>query len=309
MTTLLTPRRRLCRKIISAMAESWQQIHTDPWVILGFVLVSGTAFSGTIVAAAVDSILGSWVTGESTGWVVWIVLCIAGPLSLALGLLAWIMHHHRRDLSQSTFISAADPRPVLTCFVSTQRPVVLTEVPSQWPVTLTLGDKAGTLSGVDLLADADALEKSGLRWNWEQLLRAVHPHRACLKRLYLLGSAPGSDPKADPGSHRELELCKTFLQHYLQATKTDIIIWPHAMDFEDVKEVRDQLLAVIQHDEDEHGGSDQGLCIDITGGQKPASIAGTIVTLNRRATIQYVQTLPPKEAHRYDLTFSEPVKS
>lgn len=303
-----TPWRRLWRKITSALAESWQQLRTDPWALLGFVLVSGTAFCSTIVAAAVDSILGSWVTGESTGWKVWLVLCVAGLLALALGLLAWMLHHHRRDLSQSTFISAADPRPVLTCFVSTQRPVFLTEVPSQWPFTLSVEGKSGTLSGADLLADADALDQSELRWNWEQLLRAIHPHRSCLKRLYLLGSAPGSNPEVDPGSHRELELCKAFLQHYLPAEETDIIIWPHAMDFEDVKEVRDQLIAVIQHDEDEHGGSDQGLCIDITGGQKPASIAGTVVTLNRRATIQYVQTLPPKEAHRYDLTFCEPTK-
>ena len=70
----------------------------------------------------------------------------------------------------------------------------------------------------------------------------------------------------------------------------------------------DETLRDLLAREDSDGRGLHTLCVDITGGQKPASIAGAIATLDNRVTIQYVQTGGAKQAHTYDLVFYSPVE-
>jgi len=136
------------------------------------------------------------------------------------------------------------------------------------------------------------------------LLRAVAPHESKLRRLYLIGSDKG-EQAGEPGSTSQLSLCREFLQPYLP--KVEIIQWPAAADFEDVVSL-DETLRDLLAREDSDGRGLHTLCVDITGGQKPASIAGAIATLDNRVTIQYVQTGGAKQAHTYDLVFYSPVE-
>jgi hypothetical protein len=50
------------------------------------------------------------------------------------------------------------------------------------------------------------------------------------------------------------------------------------------------------------------IAIDVTGGQKTASIAGAVLTLNRSTVVQYVQTEAREEieAYIYDLRLDSP---
>ena len=138
---------------------------------------------------------------------------------------------------------------------------------------------------------------SGHRWNWQQLLRGLKPHAAKLKRVRLVGS---SGPN---GSFNDLCLCKAMLQQYLP----NAVITPHpeAADFEDFNELV-RVLREIVVEEKKAGMTDEDIIIDITGGPKTASIAGSSITFTTKVTFQYVQTHPPFEVYAYDVVHQAP---
>lgn len=49
------------------------------------------------------------------------------------------------------------------------------------------------------------------------------------------------------------------------------------------------------------GINDKDIVIDITGGQKPNSVVGAVVTFNRRIKAQYVQTEGDNAIIQYDV--------
>jgi hypothetical protein len=69
------------------------------------------------------------------------------------------------------------------------------------------------------------------------------------------------------------------------------------------------LRQVIEAAKNEHL-ADRDIMIDVTGGQKTASIAGASVTLNNDVVFQYVQTGgDPPEVFAYDLGAHVPGRS
>ena len=137
------------------------------------------------------------------------------------------------------------------------------------------------------------------RWNWLQAMRALVPHFAKAKRIYLLGSprvegSPVPDteewPKGTPipGSHDWLESCKALLKGYV-SDDCMIRCVELPVDFKNMKAMTQALAAQIR-DARREGYSDGEIMIDVTGGPKTASIAASLVTLSSRIKFQYVET-------------------
>lgn len=140
----------------------------------------------------------------------------------------------------------------------------------------------------DITEDIRLLE--GTRWSWQQMLRCIEPHKDRLKHIYLIGSpCPADDEKK--GSYNSLCAAEFLINHYVKNIK--IHKHPDPIDFEDFDKltgVFNKAVAVFRQE----GIPEKYIIIDITGGQKPASIAGAIVTLDKNVTFQYVQTTPDK---------------
>ena len=171
---------------------------------------------------------------------------------------------------------------------------------------LTIKNSAGqqaVLAGESLEEDIKALNLlTKPWWNWQQLLRGLAPHQKTLKIVYLIGSKDTKDEKGEvikKGSGKDIDnAAKLVHKYFLEA---EIKKLEEAVDFEDLDEIVkyvNKCIAYIRKMEIE----EKDIIIDVTGGMKTTSIAGAIVTMNRKATtFQYVQTIPPYKTVAYDL--------
>jgi len=164
-----------------------------------------------------------------------------------------------------------------------------------------VGGKTVPLSG-DLEKDIAALHGSqlGFTWSWQQLLRAIQPHKDSLTHLYLVGSKeePGS-----PGSHEDLELCRSLFQFYL-GDKVDMFLAP-AVDFEDISAVRRAVGSCIKQLTAARINEDD-ILVDITGGQKVTTVAAAIATLNHQG-VQFQYVSNSGDPMVYDLVTVSPI--
>ena len=212
---------------------------------------------------------------------------------------AWILRETFSTFQEQTFAACAEPREVLIFFVSHQ--TRLTTPPPEQGALVIDGVE---LPRTNLLEDARRLSEGLQRpfFNWEMILRGIAPHHqtGMLERVYLIGSAPGTRDD-DKGTERMLPVCKAFLQAYIPGIT--IIPWGKSCDFEMMADVQSLLNTLIDEDQSTYRSHENQICIDITGGQKPSSAAASLASVNRHVAVQYVQTLQPKEAHRYNLSY------
>jgi hypothetical protein len=153
---------------------------------------------------------------------------------------------------------------------------------------ITVGDFQ--LAGGDLRQAAESLDR--IRWNWQQLLRALIPHEGTVSRIHLIGSA------GDEGSFGYLSAARHLIETYLPGVT--VREEEGAVDLDDVGSmIRGISQAVVAIEKD--GISLANITIDVTGATKTASIAGAIVTLNTEVKFQYVQTNRPFRVLEYDL--------
>lgn len=153
--------------------------------------------------------------------------------------------------------------------------------------------KEGTMIEVpqkDITHDIQLLE--GTRWSWQQMLRCIEPHKDRIKHIYLIGS-PCPDGEEKKGSYNSLCAAEFLINHYLKNSDVKVRKHPFPVDFEDFDGLTNAFNKAIAEFKLE-GISEKHIIIDITGGQKPASIAGAIVTLDKNVTFQYVQPKPDK---------------
>ncbi len=167
--------------------------------------------------------------------------------------------------------------------VSPPPPNSIEKTQDGFPWTIKQDKKEAQLKGDNLGEDIEALKTARLRWNWQQLMRGIEPHKETLKMAYLIGS-PG-----DEGSHKDLGNAEELICRYIKGIEEVII--DKGVDFEDfdelVKCIKDAV-NVLQ----EKGMHEKDITVDVTGGQKITSIAGAIITLNNRTNFQYVSTYP-----------------
>jgi hypothetical protein len=181
----------------------------------------------------------------------------------------------------------------------------IVDMPSPFKFPLTLSDKKGntaTLNGTDLKGDINELNKLDY-WNWQQVMRGIEPH-ANLKYVYIIGS---KDSAKMQGSSRFLKEAELLINQYHPKASIQCLNTP--VDFEDFDELVNALEEAIRFLK-EHGAQEKDIIIDVTGGQKTASIAGAVVTLTRETTFQYVRTNPKyndvRDVLAYDVAAIQP---
>lgn len=120
------------------------------------------------------------------------------------------------------------------------------------------------------------------QWTWQQTLRAAKRNRDSLQHIVLVGSTNGS------GTKDQLSLCERFLRAYFPDVKIEPL--PATADFENIEQLMGLLKQAVGHLNDV-GYPDRDIIVDCTGGQKTASIAAALVTLDHPDLMfQYVGT-------------------
>lgn len=161
-------------------------------------------------------------------------------------------------------------------------------------------EKKVTLSG-DLAKDIEAFDSIEMRWNGQQLLRALAVHRSRLHQVVLIGS------EGDRGSFRTLSNVKNIIRFYLP----DVLVEVHQepVDFEDIEALQSVYERYI-NDFLAKGVSEKEIILDATGGQKTTSIAAALTTLRwKRVEFQYIQTGGNKEALAFNVVVESPEKA
>lgn len=124
-------------------------------------------------------------------------------------------------------------------------------------------------------------------FSWQQLLRAIEFHhlKGTLKRVVILGSG------GEKGSAKQELKARKVFDYYLPGLSVDFpISQADSPEFESLDMVRQRLLKILD-DLNAQGFSDSNIVIDVTGGQKTASIAAVMVTLNRpKLVFEYMGT-------------------
>jgi len=115
--------------------------------------------------------------------------------------------------------------------------------------------------------------------------------------VYLLGS---TNPHG-AGSFEWLDHCKALIENYFKQVQ---IIKKEVSDFENLEELVELINSII-HEARNNAIDERKIIVDVTGGQKTASIAAALVTLHNRVTFQYVQTNDPYEVIAYNVKFED----
>lgn len=136
--------------------------------------------------------------------------------------------------------------------------------------------------------------------NWEMPLKAIQHHQGQLEALYVFTS------KGNPGSSEIMVLFKKVVDALYPGLKIREVI-PDGIDFEDVEQVFNKVeffydMAKLD------GFPEQQIIVDVTGGQKPNSIAASIATLITGRKFQYISTIT-KEVHAYDVRYMDQAES
>lgn len=259
------------------------------------ILVSGSWVADGMKG---EILFADWTWGRMFADYRWLGLALAATCFVLASL--WL-YSYRRDFTLVRSLSQVVCTPHRNL-------VILVSTPNQIPSvdrhgSLRLRQPDGTDIEVPLTGaldeDIDQIRSlCHMPWNWQQLLRGLRPHADMLERVRLVGSS-GSN-----GSFGDLEACKALLQRYVHRA---CIITPHPRktDFEDFNGLVRQLREIVV-EEKKAGMTDEDIIIDITGGPKTASIAGSGITFTTEVTFQYVRTHPPFDVYAYDVVQQPP---
>lgn len=254
-----------------------------------------------VFAGWLGDVFKDWVGGQS--------LSHADPYLAIIGLvailvIAWWMLKTGEELVGVADIeetSGVTPHKAVIALLSPCKNLVPPENgDDDWRVTDRSGRKV-SLAGrtLDQITEKEATDAQGQQlpqWPWQQTLRAAHHHGDSLEKLVLLGSIAGS------GTDEQLALARRFFAHYFPG-KVTVMGFPQGdpdtsgpgwtADFEKLGDLRHLLLKTLKYLRKRHGYQDDDIIIDCTGGQKIASIACALVTLDRpKLSFQYVGTGP-----------------
>jgi len=241
---------------------------------------------------------------ELGGNLFWINCKLAIPYLFIFALLFIMLYNLR-----SAFLNAyalyrheAEPHKAMIILVSALN-IMPEKKNNNFPWTISSKGAEATINGASLENDINLLEKEkpkGLRWNWQQLMRSLLPHQQTLQIIYLLGSPDIIGKiKTIEGSHKHLNLAEELIKQYL---KGDIKIKQYpAVSFEDFDNLIISINRCIEEIKSKDKIKEKDILIEITGGQKTASIAGAMATLNTRVTFQYVDTNPDPDTGEYKI--------
>lgn len=260
-------------------------------------------FTGTLVMAIGSNWASDGITWESGG------LRLAPPITL-LGIASFmagaaLVYRFGRQLLPITSLrqrNTPNPRKVLIIFLSEKRHYDLLRGPRGWQISSMRNGSPGEAPQVIDLPDRleETTRLTAPHWSWQQMLRAIeaHPH---VERIYLIGSQGGSQGDSAASSCEHAALAGELIRTYRPSVSIDIRPRPgQGVDFEDMSALLDEIDSILDH-AGQQGYEESDVMIDITGGQKTASIAGALATLHRSALeFQYVSTHAPYRIIRFN---------
>jgi len=134
------------------------------------------------------------------------------------------------------------------------------------------------------------------RKRWEMPLKAIEYHKSRVKKVLLFTSSGANGTSAMSGDFRKV------VQFFYPAIRVEEIK-QGGMDFEDVEEVFKVVEDFFGRNEKENV-TESDMLVDITGGQKPNSIAAAIATLATGRNFQYIST-ETKEVRVFDVRYMD----
>ena len=148
------------------------------------------------------------------------------------------------------------------------------------------------------------VEKRIAGTSWQQNVRALWRVRDVLKHVIVIVPKSGGD--------QQFETFKNFLVELFAKNGIDLRVdrvrGPEAkpldpVGHEDYRELQVQLRAALDMAEREYKVGARDICIDITAGLKPFSVAAAVVTLNRRLIFSYVNAAGEVKFYDAELDF------
>ena len=180
---------------------------------------------------------------------------------------------------------------------------------------LSVSEEGVMLNSIELRADgywlvfdrcearcADGLDK--LFTTFETTRYSVMPLLRSLKRHVINGTLKEVHFLVSPKSAKFADKLKLALEPCIQGVA--IKIYSPALDFEDVDEVYHALDELVGRIID-GGYKERDIIVDLTGGQKPTSVALALYTLHRDIVCQYVQTGGDKDVLQYNMALHPPI--
>jgi hypothetical protein len=296
-------------QVFRLLRDYWKAL-----VTLFFLPVVGNVFAGELrdwsyvqLGWKTDGPKHLWATTLVTGVLLFVVAVVAAA--------------YGRDLFRPRNVALGSKRnPVPHSHLV----LFLSNLPTQYANFID-GVPAGL--GLSGRLDADMMEmerlkkldpKSGqVRWLWEMPLRGLKQHREKLTTVTLICSMESLKqvhwfakiltttyavdfPLLSPDKVRVLARSGPNVHFHANPSREACDPANMAWDFEDYEELYDALLKMMTIFNNS-GVRESEVMIDVTGGQKPNSVVGALLTVNRRAKFQYVQTNDPYDVIAYDL--------
>lgn len=269
--------------------RSW--VKRTPWRALGLVWVAMLTGNWTADGLKGEALFSDWWPALKD-----YRLLISAAAALVFAATTVLLYHARRAFAfvQTLSQRKATPHRCLVLLVSTPNAV---PADTRFPMRIEQDKRIVILEGRSLEEDIEAL--SAIRWNWQQMLRALVPHRTMLNRIYLIGSKDAGGK----GSFSHLPLCWNILHQY--AGQAEVYQEP-PVDFQQFDQVVRAVNTIVER-EIECGTRETDILVDVTGGTKTASIAAASVTLSSQVKFQYVETEAPYQVIVYDTIYRSPV--
>lgn len=243
-----------------------------------FLIVAGWFADG--LAEFVD-----YVFSGQKRWIVNYKLIVSAGLLLLFG---WSLRNIAHDDHDEISVKRDQPKPVRVLGLFLSNFLVRVDQTSHAGKSGVVFDK----SYLERAVSENAVDRTMLLdTTWEMPFRAIEYHASSLDRIVLFTSSGGKCSSAESGLFIQL----------VAALYPDVSVMEQIVDFEDL-EVVFKAVEKLYADAAASGLRDQDVLVDITGGQKPNSIAAAIATLAVGRQFQYIST-GDKVVRSYDVGY------
>tara|TARA_B100001094_G_scaffold311560_1_gene347339 strand:+ start:768 stop:1697 length:930 start_codon:yes stop_codon:yes gene_type:complete len=136
--------------------------------------------------------------------------------------------------------------------------------------------------------------------NWQQTLRGLNGQTDNLEKIILVHS---QEMEIKTHGGRDIDRLKAWLESYNQDTKTQFNVKAHdtPVNKDSIKEYYRAFDKIIQTESQNYDERD--IVLNITGGQIPASVAGSLATLHNNVIMQYINNAG--HCNTYEMTLKE----